>query len=82
MNPTLANEMRELLNIREADPHILGLYMGPPGSGRSVLCNQYAYELLKAGAKLSTCRPSVHPQKYSNVCRGMDGASKSFSGRA
>lgn len=49
---TLANEMRELLNIREADPHILGLYMGPPGSGRSVLCKQYAYELLNAGRKV------------------------------
>jgi len=54
--------MRELLNIREADPHILGLYMGPPGSGRSVLCKQYAYELLKAGRKviyMSTERSSA-----------------------
>ncbi len=62
MNPPLANEMRELLNIREADPHILGLYMGPPGSGRSVLCKQYAYELLKAGRKviyMSTERSSA-----------------------
>ncbi len=62
MPPPLASEMRELLNIREADPHILGLYMGPPGSGRSVLCKQYAYELLKAGRKviyMSTERSSA-----------------------
>ncbi len=62
MNPPLTSEMRELLSIREADPHIVGLYLGPPGSGRSVLCKQYAYELLKAGRKviyMSTERSSA-----------------------
>ena len=49
---TLTATFRRLLGIREPDPHILGLYVGPPGSGRSVLCKQYAYELLRSGRKV------------------------------
>ncbi len=62
MSNALAPAMRELLNIREADPHILGLYVGPPGSGRSVLCKQIAYETLKEGRRviyMSTERSSA-----------------------
>jgi KaiC/GvpD/RAD55 family RecA-like ATPase len=54
--------LRELLKTPGAAPHILALYMGPPGSGRSVLCKQYAYEFLKEGRKviyMSTERSSA-----------------------
>ena len=48
----LTSTFRRLLGIRDSDPHILGLYVGPPGSGRSVLCKQYTYELLRSGRKV------------------------------
>jgi KaiC/GvpD/RAD55 family RecA-like ATPase len=62
MNPVLAPAMREILKIRDPNPHISGLYVGPPGSGRSVLCKQYAYELLTTGRRaiyMSTARSSA-----------------------
>ena len=58
----LSPTFRKLLNVQETEPHILALYMGPPGSGRSVLCKQYAYELLQSGRKviyISTERSSA-----------------------
>lgn len=48
----LTATFRDLLKITSTEPHILGLCVGPPGSGKSVLCKQFAYEVLNSRRKV------------------------------
>jgi len=49
---TLADTLGNILKITASSSHFVALFIGPPGSGKSVICEQLAYNYLSGGQKV------------------------------